>query len=307
MSLTATLLLAAASVPATAPIVAGVSSAATAALGATSTLESFMTSTVPSIVASVLPSVTTTAAVTSGHVTVPLGLELAAVFTGALFGGIRAVEKRFDIVGVLTLAMTGLVGGIVRDLILQKYGVAAFASNRYLLTAIAAGLVAFFFASAASRLRPAYFLIDALSLGLFAVAGADKALFAGFAVVPAILLGMMTAVGGGLARDLLFGDPPELLRPGLLNGVAATLGATMYVLSTSWLGINKLWAAAVTVAVVLLVRILAVRLGWQSPAPRDLTAVVGNASRRVAGWGRGAMRMPWSGRASRRPGPSDDD
>lgn len=239
----------------------------TLAAEATGTFESVVTS----IAAGVLPSaVTTTAPATAGQVMVPLSLELAAVFTGALLGGLTAVDRDLDIMGIGTVGIaTGLGGGIIRDMILQRHGVAAFSTSSYLLTALVAAALAFFFTQFVHRLKPVLFAVDALSLGLFAIVGADKALRAGLLLLPAILLGTITAVGGGMLRDVLCGYVPALLKPGTLYGLAAVAAATLFSVMVDWMHVNKGIAGVVAVLLAVAVRGLSVWLKWETrPASR---------------------------------------
>jgi len=262
-------------------------SAAVEATVATGTggVASFITTTVPSIVASVLPSgVTTTAAHAAriGAVTVPPAWDLLATFAGALSGGLAAVKRRFDITGVLTLAIVvGMGGGIVRDVLLQRYGIAAFSDNRYLLVAVVAATIAFFFAGAIKKLATPMLYVNAVSLGLFVVVGSDKALRADMTMLPAIMFGVITATGGGLLRDLLSREVPQILKPGALYSTVAVLGATVYVFSVSWLGVVKEFAALFAVAFAVGLRLLAMWRGWQGPEPRDYSAAVAAHGRRL--------------------------
>ena len=252
---------------------------------ATNGVAAFITTTVPSIVASVLPSgVTTTAANAArvGAVTVPPAWDLLATFAGALSGGLAAVRRKFDIMGVLTLAVVcGMGGGIIRDVLLQRFGIAALSDNRYLFMALIAATVAFFFASVVHRLRTPILYINAVSLGLFVIVGSDKALRAGLTILPAIMLGVITATGGGVLRDLLSDDVPSILRPGALYSTAALLGSTVYVLSVSWLGVVKEFAALFAIALAIGLRLLAMWRGWQGPVPRDYTAALAVLPRRL--------------------------
>lgn len=206
------------------------------------------------------------------EVMVPLALELAAVFTGALLGGLAAADHDLDILGLATVAIAaGLGGGIIRDIILQDYGVAAFSTSSYLLTALVAALLAFFFTQLMHKIKPLLFAIDALSLGLFAIVGADKALRAGLLVLPAILLGTITAVGGGMLKDSLVGEVPRLLKPGTLYGLAAVAAATFFVLVVEWLGAPKGWASLAAIILAVLVRGLSVKLKWETRPSSDLS------------------------------------
>lgn len=251
-----------------------------AALPATGGLAAAVASAVatglPEAVASILPSsVTTTAPVTSSAVMVPAWLELTAAFTGALSGGLVGVRMKFDMVGVITIALaSGLAGGVIRDVLLQKYGIYALQHPSLLVVVIVGALLAFYFESAVDTVRNKLFIIDALSLGLFAIAGADKAIRAGLTFVPAIMIGTMTSVGGGIVRDMMRNEVPRVMKPGALNGAAAVLGTTTYVTLVMWLGFVKPVAMFACVALVIALRVLAVQRDWQSPVPRDLTPVV---------------------------------
>ncbi|NTU70593.1 MAG: hypothetical protein HGB10_02025 [Coriobacteriia bacterium] len=244
--------------------------------GLAAAVASTVASTVPSVIASILPSsVTTTAPVTTSAVSVPASLEMTAAFTGALSGGLAGVAAKFDIVGVMTIALAaGLSGGIIRDLMLQTQGIYALEHPLLLLVVMAGALLAFFFQSAVENVRDNLFLIDALALGLFAVAGADKALLVGLTFVPAVMLGTITSVGGGIVRDMLRNEVPRVLKPGTLNGAAAVLGATTYVTLVTWLHVVKPMAMTACVLLVIALRVLAVKRGWQAPIPRDLTPTV---------------------------------
>jgi uncharacterized membrane protein YeiH len=265
---------------------AAASIASTATTAAPSGLAGVVESGVPQAIASVLPSsVTTTMPITASTITIPAVLEVSAAFAGALAGSLVGVERKFDIVGIATLAIVaGLGGGIIRDILLQDYGIYALQNPRMLIAVLLAAVVGFFFAGAATKVRPALFLIDAISLGLFAVIGSDKALLAGLTFIPAILLGSITSVGGGVLRDLLTGEiPPQVLRPGGFYATASVTGAVLYVTLVGWLNIVKPVAMIAVILVVLALRLLSEWLGWLSPVPIDLTPSVASVPRRTMG------------------------
>jgi len=255
---------------------ASAATAATASAEATSALESIVTSVVPSAIASALPSaITTTTPVTAAPVFLPPGFEVMAILAGAVTGGIVGVKRGFDITGVLTLALVaGLGGGIIRDLLLQDYGIFALETPRALIAAIAGGLIAMFFLKAATAMTPAFKVVDALSLALFCLVGSDKALVAGLTAMAAIVLGVITSVGGGMLRDILCDREPEVLRRGSLYSSVAIVGSTLYVGLATWLNITKGVALAVAAIVAVLLRLGSVYFGWESPEPVDLTDTV---------------------------------
>ena len=271
---------------------ASVASSATTSAASTGTLESIVTTVVPSIVASVLPSAaTTTTPVTVQPLFLPVWFEVAAIFAGALAGGMTAVRLRFDVTGVMVLAVVnGLGGGIIRDMLLQDYGVFAIDQPRALWAVVAAALVAMFFFSAASKIRPALAVIEAFSLALFCLVGSDKALVAGLTIVPAIMLGTVTAVGGGMIRDVLCDREPEILRRGSLSATAALAGSTTYVLLVSWLNITKFPAMVAAGVVAMILRVGSLWLGWESPEPFDLTPAVTSVPRSIFRGGAAVLR-----------------
>jgi uncharacterized membrane protein YeiH len=162
--------------------------------------------------------------------TLILVLNLAGTFVFGLSGGLAAVRAHLDLLGVVVLsAVVGLAGGITRDVLIGTPP-ATFRDWRYLAAAAAAGVVCFFAGRALERAERSITVFDALGLGLFAVTGATKALQFGLGPVPAILLGAITGVGGGMLRDVLLRQVPTVLREGLY-AIPALLGATVVVLA----------------------------------------------------------------------------
>src|SRR4051794_29321479 len=147
--------------------------------------------------------------------TLILALNLAGTFVFGLSGGLAAVRAKLDLFGVVVLAgVVGLAGGIIRDLLIGTPP-ATFRDWRYLAAAAAAGLVCFFARPALERIQRSVLIFDAVGLGLFCVTGATKALDFRIGAVSAILLGAITAIGGGLPpHPLLRGRPtPPPLDP----------------------------------------------------------------------------------------------
>src|SRR3954468_744438 len=144
--------------------------------------------------------------------TLILVLNLAGTFIFGLSGGLAAVRARLDAFGVVTLAaVVGLAGGITRDLLIGTPP-ATFRDWRYLAAVGAAGLVCFFAGSALDRIWRGVLVFDAVGLAVFCVGGASKAVDFGLGPVQAVILGAITAIGGGILRDVLLGDTPTVLR-----------------------------------------------------------------------------------------------
>ena len=156
----------------------------------------------------------------------PQVLDLAGVFVFALTGALVAVRARLDLFGTLVLAgATGLGGGLVRDVLLGDVPPPGLVEWRFLAAAALAGVATFLWHPVVSRWENIVLTLDAAGLALFCVTGALKASEAGLDLVPAALLGMITAVGGGIARDVLANRVPVVLQGGWY-ATPALLGAS---------------------------------------------------------------------------------
>jgi len=193
-----------------------------------------------------------------------VSLDLGGTFAFALSGAMAGVRKRLDLFGVLLLACAAsTTGGVVRDLLIGADPPAAFSDWRYFGVSLAAGLLSFGWAPIIDRLRQPVVLLDAAGLALFAVAGAQKSLASGADPILATLLGMLTAIGGGMARDLLLARIPAVLRADLY-AVAALVGAGTVVAGNA-IGLAPPAAAIAGGAACLSLRLLALRNGWHLP------------------------------------------
>jgi uncharacterized membrane protein YeiH len=193
-----------------------------------------------------------------------VGLDLAGTFVFALSGGMAGVKRRLDLFGVLVLSFAAAnTGGIIRDVVIGAVPPAAINDWRYLGVSLLAGLITFYFPGAVRKRWNPVMVFDAAGLALFAVSGAHKALLYGLNPIMATLLGMVTGIGGGMARDILLTDIPVVLRAELY-AVAALLGAAIvvgaYVLQLPY-GRATLVGAAVCFGI----RVLAMRYGWRLP------------------------------------------
>ena len=194
----------------------------------------------------------------------PVTLDLLGTLAFALSGGTLAVRRGLDVFGVLTLAVAvGVAGGILRDVLLGAVPPAALTETRYLLVALAAGVTVFFASPLIERLSRPVMLLDAVGLGLFAVSGCSKALEFGMGPLPAVLLGVLTAVGGGVLRDVLVAEVPRVLREDVY-ALAALLGAAVFALGVG-LGLPQIGTAIVAVLLTMAVRVLSVWRGWHAP------------------------------------------
>ncbi len=197
-------------------------------------------------------------------------LDLAGTFAFAVNGAMTAIRvAKLDVLGVVTLGMiTALGGGILRDVLLGRLPPVTFSDWRYLSAAAAGGLLASVVGRRLVQLLPAIIVLDAAGLGLFAVTGATRALDAGVGVGQAVLLGGITAVGGGTLRDVLIRRVPSVLHSGLY-AVPALIGASVTILLVR-LDVGPLVAGLVAAGLCFGIRMLGVRLKLNAPRPRRI-------------------------------------
>lgn len=198
--------------------------------------------------------------------------DLGGTFVFALSGATAGVKHRLDLFGVLVLSFAaGNTGGIARDIMIGAIPPAAIRNWQYVAVSMLAGLLTFCWYRVINRLSSPVLVFDAAGLALFAVAGTGKALAFHAGPVAATLLGMLTGIGGGIARDILVMEIPTVLRTELY-AVAALVGAVTVVLGRRL----HLPASAAAIAGAVLcfgLRFIAMRRGWQLPTaypPEDL-------------------------------------
>jgi uncharacterized membrane protein YeiH len=194
-------------------------------------------------------------------------LDLGGTFVFAISGAIAAVNRRLDIFGILVLSfVAGNFGGITRDLLIGAVPPAALSDTRYLLVSVLAGLMSFFLYAGVDRLRTPVLFFDAIGLSFFAVAGAQKALTFGLSPIMSALLGMLTGIGGGMTRDILLMEIPQVLRSDLY--AVAALAAASVVVAGHILGLPYGASAFVGGIMCLSLRFMAVKHGWHLPSAR---------------------------------------
>jgi uncharacterized membrane protein YeiH len=194
-----------------------------------------------------------------------LALDLTGTFAFALNGAITGLEAaRLDIVGMLTLGIiTALGGGILRDILINALPPASFRSWPYLAVAAGGALIAFFLSRQLRRFALTILLFDAAGLSLFCVTGATKSLAYGLGAAPAIILGAVTAVGGGTIRDVLVRRVPTVLTSGLY-AIPALIGAAIAV-TAERTGVYGVPTALGAAAACFLIRLAGIRYNLNAP------------------------------------------
>ena len=190
--------------------------------------------------------------------------DCLAVIIGAITGALFAVARKLDVVGTIAIGLiTAYGGGIIRDLLLSSHG---FFFMQHPLLIVACALIAaavFAFSRTARKLESGLFYADALSMSWFALAGTLKSWNAEVGIVLAIVLGTVTAVGGGALRDICTGETPAIFKPGSFYAISAFLGAVFFVACVA-LGAPLLVASIGCVAIAFALTLMSRHFNWRT-------------------------------------------
>lgn len=206
--------------------------------------------------------------------TVPWGIDYFSVIVGVLTGALFACDRKLDIIGTVVLGLiTGYGGGIIRDLLLQTQGVYFTSHPDLILLCIGLCLFVFYFRGLFIHLDATVFFADALSVGLFALAGASKAFACGEGFVITVMLGAITAVGGGAVRDICVGETPGIFQQSNFYAVAGLGGSLAFVI-LAFAGAPLGLAGVACVFIVVFLRYWSVYFDWKTSCEPDLTPQV---------------------------------
>ncbi len=201
----------------------------------------------------------------------PLWLALLTTFIAAMSGALRGRDPgrvRYDIIGILVFAFClGVGGGVTRDLLLGNTPPVVLREPAYVVAVLAATVLVLIFGRFIARDGWVFLILDALTLGLYAVIGAQMAIEYGLPDVGAIIVGFAASLVGGIIVALLRGDTPEILMPGTPYAILSILGATIYVLTDQF---NATVAALLCVGSVIALRIITVRWNLRTPSVRTI-------------------------------------
>jgi uncharacterized membrane protein YeiH len=193
-------------------------------------------------------------------------LDLVGIFVFAISGALLAVRKNFDVFGIAVLAeVTALGGGLIRDVVIGAVPPAAFVDLGYFITPLFAALLVFFLHPEVERTQLAVNVFDAAGLGLFCVTGTTKAYDYGLGLTSSAALGVATAVGGGVLRDMIANEVPSLVRWDRdLYAVPAIVGSAMVALCINYDMVNA-FTSTLAVITAFVLRLLALRYHWRAP------------------------------------------
>lgn len=206
--------------------------------------------------------------------TLPVILDLLAVFVFALTGALVASRARLDLVGFMFLAcLTGVGGGTLRDLLLDRTPI-FWIENPYIIgISCAAGIFVFFFAHRLQSRYRAIRLLDAMALSVAVAAGVSIARDAGVSAPIVVIMGIATGTFGGLMRDVVANEIPLVLSKGELYISAALAGATTAVLTDALVGEPNAMSLLAASVVTFALRAGSIKFGWHMPTFRDRAPV----------------------------------
>ena len=197
-------------------------------------------------------------------------LDLLGVFLNGILGGAVARSQEMDLFGFGALGLiSGLGGGIIRDVLLQHGTPVALTHPAYIPTALAGAGVAFLVRIEHRAWDRLFLLVDAAAISVWATAGALIALAAGLGWLPAVLLGTITATGGGVTRDVILAKVPTVFTEGPLYATVALFVAAIQVLCAKALGPQDATGTLIAISAGFALRLIAYRRGWRLPRGLD--------------------------------------
>lgn len=191
-------------------------------------------------------------------------VDLFGTLVFAVSGVFVAIEKKFDVVGAAVIGIvTAVGGGTLRDVLIGETPVGWMQDTNYLLIIFTALPLCFFFQERIQKWRKGAFLFDTIGIGLFTILGLQKTLSVGLSPLVAVLMGIVSATFGGVIRDVLTTQVPLIFRKEIYAS-ACLVGALVYLSLDRLIG-NSVYNILFSIAVVIVIRYLAVRRNWQLP------------------------------------------
>ena len=191
-------------------------------------------------------------------------LDLTGTFVFAISGALSGIDKKYDVFGVMFIAfITAVGGGTTRDVLLGITPVSWMINLVYLYVILAAVILTFFLSDKIMKLRKTLFLFDSIGLGVFTIAGIQKALGLDLSWEVAIMMGVISATLGGILRDVFNNEKPLILHKEVY--ATACFAGAFLILLFSMVGVTEYISVPVSILTVTLIRIFAVKYNWSLP------------------------------------------
>lgn len=192
-------------------------------------------------------------------------LDLFGTMAFAVTGAFKAIEHKSDIVGIIILAtITGVAGGTIRDIVLGEFPTNSISDPAYVIITVATGVVIFFLYSHLKKHWNVFLKFDAIGLGVFTIIGATFAFnIFGLNYLAMVLAGVLTAIGGGILRDVFVNEVPIVFIKELYAS-ASFVGVTIFYLLLL-AGIELYAATIVGIIIITGLRLVAMKYNWNLP------------------------------------------
>lgn len=186
----------------------------------------------------------------------------------AVTGAFKAIEKKFDVVGILLLAtITGVAGGTIRDIVMGKFP-NSLTDPAYVIITVISGIVIFFLYSYLKKHWNLFLKFDAMGLGIFTIIGATFAYnLLGLNFLAILLAGILTAVGGGILRDVFVNQSPIVFVKEFYAS-ASFVGILIFYLIL-YFGGELYFATILGIVITTLLRLLAIKYNWNLPRVKE--------------------------------------
>ena len=191
---------------------------------------------------------------------------MLGTFVFAISGALIASKKQFDAFGTLVIAfVTAVGGGTLRDMMIGSTPVGWMNDTNYIIVVGLGFVASILFKNYIRKLSKTMFLFDTIGIGLFTILGLQKTLEMGLPPIIAVVMGMVSAVFGGVVRDTLTNEVPLIFRKEIY-AIACLLGGILYLILDAF-HLEESWKIAITVLVIMVIRVLAVKRKWALPLP----------------------------------------
>ncbi|WP_024742499.1 trimeric intracellular cation channel family protein [Tenacibaculum maritimum] len=194
-------------------------------------------------------------------------LDILGTFAFAISGALVAIKKQFDIFGVIIIAfVTAVGGGMLRDVLIDSHPINWISDMNYIWTILIAVFITFLFKSKIAPLRKTFFLFDTVGIGVFTLLGLEKCLDFGLHPFIALIMGVISAVFGGVIRDVLTRKVPLIFKKEIYAS-ACFIGGIVYLL-LEFLSTNATIQFVISALTIILIRVLVVRYELELPRIR---------------------------------------
>lgn len=187
--------------------------------------------------------------------------DFIGTFVFAVSGVMTAIQKKFDVIGASIIGLvTAIGGGTLRDLLIGSTPVGWMQNEFYIYIILLAVPICYLFKRYIVKLRKTIFLFDTIGIGLFTILGIEKTLSIELSVIAALLMGISSAVFGGVIRDVLCNEVPLIFRKEIYAS-ACLVGGIVYVILEHFLQFPG-WNMIISIFIVMIIRILATKFKW---------------------------------------------